>query len=102
MVDQPLRAHRVDQSDGHPDGDAGHGAEHQGEQDEEPGVTLQVRQVGIIVPAPRPDLGEHQVQPAADGEVGHEHVDDGDHADEHAVGYKWLPYGVIHGHLVRV
>ena len=74
----------MDEPDREPDADAGDGAEHERQQDEEPAVPADPKQQACIPFAPGLALGQHEEEPAADREVRNEDVDDRHERDQQA------------------
>ena len=97
VVDEDGGGGRGDEGDGEPDAHPGHGAQHQGEEQEELGVLPGVVQDSLRAFPIALHLGEHEEEAAADGEMGDVHMEDGDEGDEQAAAGKiQLPDRIIH------
>ena len=102
-ADEHFRGQRRGQPDGPPDAHAGDRAEHDGQQDEEPGVAAQVAQVFAVARAVGVSDLDGQEQPAADGVMRHENVHDRNDGDQHRRRQiRDVPPGIVHGRWTPV
>ena len=95
-MDQVARSRGADQADGEPDAYPADGAEDHGNQHKEFGVLFKPAEEGCVVFAPGPVLGDHQKEPASDGEMRDKYVKDGDDGDEQTGAKCHIPNRIVH------
>jgi hypothetical protein len=98
-MDESRGGRRVDEPDDEPDGDPGEGAEDGRDEDEHQRRALEQLPEGRVGALREPRLGQGHDDPAADGEVRHDDVKNGDDADQDASANRDIPDRVVHRDL---